>query len=71
MNIIIRIIVMIISGVAIIFIANKLYEPINEFKTLDTVEKTLWTFFYIFIANWFIIAPSIIFFNCFVYIIQK
>lgn len=68
MDILIRIILMIISGFSIPYIANLIYSPMENFKELSIVSKIGVLLFYTFIANWFIILPSIIFMDCFKYI---
>ncbi len=68
MDILIRLIIMLMCGIAIPYISNMIYEPLKYFKELDIVEKILWSLFYIFLMNWFIITPSLIFVNCFKYI---
>ena len=67
MDILIRIILMLISGFSIPYIAN-LYSPMENFKELSIVSKIGVLLFYTFIVNWFIILPSIIFMDCFKYI---
>lgn len=71
MNILIRIIIMILSGIAIPYLANIIYEPMREFNELNKIEKILWILIYIFILNWFIVVPSMYFFECFRYIFIK
>lgn len=74
MDKLIRIIVMIIASGALPFIANLIYEPFKkkeDLKELNIVEKILWGAFYIFILNWFIIMPSVVFFECFKYLINN
>lgn len=70
MDKLIRIILMIICGISLPFIAMNLYKPFEDFKELNTIEQILWLLLYIFIANWLVIAPSIIFFKCFEYIMN-
>lgn len=67
MDILIRIILMIITGFSIPYIAN-LYTSMKNFKELSIISKIGVLLFYTFIANWFIIIPSIIFMDCFKYI---
>lgn len=68
MDILIRVIVMILSGISLPFIANAIYEPVKKFNELNIVEKIIWGLVYFFIVNWFIIIPSIWFVECFKYI---
>ena len=68
MDYVIRFIIMILCGAFIPYIANIIYEPLKSYNELNAVEKLLWACFYIFIANWLMIAPSIVFLNCFKYI---
>ena len=72
MDILIRIVLMLGCGLLIPYIGRWLYGPLVEvnFKELEKSELISQAFIYIFILNWFIIAPSIIFFNCFKYIID-
>ena len=71
MDILIILIIMILCGIFIPYISNIIYKPLEDFNSLNTIEKILWGLFYIFIVNWFVIAPSIIFFDCFKYIFIK
>lgn len=68
MDILIRLIIMLICGIAIPYLGNMIYKPLESFKELDAIGKILWSLFYIFIMNWFVITPSLIFVNCFKYI---
>ncbi len=75
MDILIRIILMIICSIFIPYIGCLLYSSLSEinFKELSKKEKIdliPQTFLYIFFLNWFIIAPSYIFMECFKYIID-
>ena len=71
MYIFIRIILMIISGFSIPYIANLIYSPMKDFKELSIIFKVGVLLFYTFISNWFIILPSIIFMECFKYVFIK
>lgn len=74
MDKIIRIILMIIAGGSLPFISNIIYKPfrdIEDIKKMNIVEKVLWGFFYIFIMNWFVIAPAIVFIECLKYLINN
>lgn len=68
MDILIRIIIMIFTGILIPYLSNIIYEPLKHYKELTKIEKILWGLGYIFIINWIIITPSILFFDCFKYI---
>ncbi len=68
MDIFIRIIIMIICSIIISYIATNIYMPLND---LDKKEKIYMYIFYGFFINWFIITPSIVFFECFKYILGK
>ena len=72
MGVLIRIIIMFISGGAIPFIANIIYSDFKEdFNNLkNNFEKIAFLLFYMLLPNFFIIVPSIVFFNCFTYIIN-
>lgn len=70
MDIIIRILIMLGCGIWIIYFST-FYRPFENFKELNIIEKILWGLFYIFIVNWFIIVPSVIFLDCFKYIFIK
>lgn len=74
MDKLVRIIIMLFVGGCIPFLANIIYEPfrdLDNIKKLNIVEKVLWGGFYIFILNWLIIVPSMIFFECFKYLINN
>lgn len=71
MDYLIRFIIMILCGVFIPYIANIIYKPLKSYNELNAVEKILWGCFYLFIVNWFVITPSMLFFNCFKYIFIK
>ena len=75
MDIFIRIIIMLLMGIAIPFIANLIYSPLGKkfenLKEENIITKIFIFLFYIFCANWFIITPCIIFFDCFKYIFIK
>ena len=70
MDILIRIILMIGCGILIPYIGRWLYGPLIEvnFKELEKSELISQAFLYVFIFNWFIIVPSIIFVDCIKYI---
>lgn len=72
MDILIRILLMLGCGILIPYIGRWLYGPLVEvnFKELEKSEIISQAFIYIFILNWFIIAPSIVFVNSFKYIID-
>ena len=75
MDILIRIIIMVGCSIFIPYIGNSLYSPLSEinFKNLDKQEKINLipqALLYMFFLNWFIIAPSIVFFYCFKYIVD-
>lgn len=73
MDIFIRILIMIGVSVALPLIANIIYEPFRDkksFKELNIIEKIGMCILY-FILNWFIIVPSILFFECFKYVFIK
>lgn len=70
MDILIRIVLMLVSGVAIPFIAKFLYEPMNNFRKQKKSSQIKILILYFLFFNWFIIAPAIIFIECFKYLIN-
>ena len=71
MDILIRIFIMIICGLIIPHISKTIYEPLNSFEELNIVVKILWSLAYIFIINWFVIGPSLVFVECFKYVFMQ
>lgn len=71
MDILIRIILMLITGFSLPYISNLIYSQMKDFKKLSIVSKIGVLLFYAFIVNWFIILPSIVFIECFKYVFVK
>lgn len=71
MDILIRIILMLITGFSLPYISNLIYSQMKDFKKLSIVSKIVVLLFYAFIVNWFIILPSIVFIECFKYVFVK
>lgn len=74
MDILIRVILMIICSIIIPLIGKLLYSPLSEIKykelnKSEKIELIPYGLLYIFLFNWFIITPSIVFFNCLKYIL--
>lgn len=70
MDIIIRIVIMIAISIYIPYIANIIYKPLRDkeaVEELNIIEKIGYAFLF-FLLNWFIIAPAVIFMDCFKYI---
>lgn len=76
MDILIRVILMLVCSIFIPYIGNLLYSPLSKikFKELskdEKIELIPYGLLYVFLLNWFIIAPSIVFINCFKYILSS
>lgn len=74
MDKLIRIVIMIIVGLFLPYIANIIYKPFRDtdaIQEMNIVEKILWGLFYVFIMNWLIVAPAMIFSECFKYILNN
>ncbi len=76
MDIVIRIIIMIVITIVLPFIAKLISKPfqdkeaLEDFKKSNIIEKIGYFIMYFFL-NWLIIAPSLIFIECFKYIFIK
>lgn len=76
MDILIRVVLMLICSIFIPYMGNLLYSPLSEikFKELNKTEKIElipYGLLYIFFLNWFIIVPSILFADCFKYVLNS
>lgn len=74
MDILIRFVIMMICSIFIPYIGNLLYSPLSEIKhkklsSNEKIELIHCFLLYVFILNWFIIAPAIIFIDCLKYIL--
>ena len=73
MDILVRIIIMIAITILLPFIAKIISEPLYEkedLKNSNIIEKIGYFVIY-FLLNWFIIAPSLVFMECFKYVFIK
>lgn len=76
MDVFIRIVVMILMGIAIPLIGNWLYGDIDfkknkEMSNSEKADLIPTALLYIFFLNWFIIGPSVVFMECFKYLIES